>query len=368
MDLMHKTAAIAAILAGAAAFGGLFLYLRARAHSFKGGVRAANTAMIRGSASYKRLRILLLAATALLEIALFTAFGSAVLLAARPYIRDSVKAEERKRDIFLCLDVSYSIYSVNYDMVDSLEQVVAGLDGDRFGITIYNTSSVLYVPMTDDYQFVIDKLEELKEVFRKQKEYEELVEGHYYYSELDPEDMDRALELDEELSYLLDATLVRNTTRGSSLIGEGLATCLYSFPRLDSSDRTRVIIMVTDNCDSSKGKPIIDLSGAMDLCREYGIRVYGVWPKTNDLLDLSESEYAANGEDFRAQIGKTDGAFYVTSAEVPVSDIVDSIQEQEAKAVSDVVISRMIDQPQPLALVLFISLLISGVLGAFLFL
>ena len=77
----------------------------------------------------------------------------------------------RRRDIFLCMDVSYSIYELNADLVESLEEVVEGLDGDRFGICIYNTSTVLYVPMTDDYDFVISKLEELKEYFVLQKEF-----------------------------------------------------------------------------------------------------------------------------------------------------------------------------------------------------
>jgi hypothetical protein len=49
------------------------------------------------------------------------------------------------------MDVSYSLYELNAELVDSLEDVVAGLDGDRFGVCIYNTSTVLYVPMTDDY-------------------------------------------------------------------------------------------------------------------------------------------------------------------------------------------------------------------------
>lgn len=51
------------------------------------------------------------------------------------------------------------------ELVQSLKDVVSNLDGDRFGITIYNTSSVLYVPMTDDYEFVLDRLDKLKEYF-----------------------------------------------------------------------------------------------------------------------------------------------------------------------------------------------------------
>ena len=41
-------------------------------------------------------------------------------------------------------------------------ETVSGLDGDRIGISLFNTSSVQYVPMTDDYDFVLRRLEELE--------------------------------------------------------------------------------------------------------------------------------------------------------------------------------------------------------------
>ena len=44
----------------------------------------------------------------------------------------------QKRDIMLCLDVSYSLYALNYELADYLEDVVTQLKGDRFGITDNN--------------------------------------------------------------------------------------------------------------------------------------------------------------------------------------------------------------------------------------
>ena len=84
----------------------------------------------------------------LMEVCIIVTILASLVLIARPAKKETVNNGTKKRDIFLCMDVSYSIYELNYDLVSSLEEVVAGLDGDRFGICIYNTSTVLYVPMT----------------------------------------------------------------------------------------------------------------------------------------------------------------------------------------------------------------------------
>ena len=91
-------------------------------------------------------------------MAIFTSIIASLILIARPVKTETVSNGTKKRDIYLNLDVSYSICYLNYDLVDNLEDVVRSLDGDRFGISIYNTSTVLYVPMTDDYDFIIRKL------------------------------------------------------------------------------------------------------------------------------------------------------------------------------------------------------------------
>ena len=144
-----------------------------RRKKYKEGQRAANTSFFRALPEYQgRLRARRVLSV-LLCILLTGSLVMTLILAARPYEKETSSNGVKKRDIFLCLDVSYSICYLNYELVSSLEEVVAGLQGDRFGITIFNTSSVLYVPMTDDYQFVIKRLEELKEYFRLQELYQD---------------------------------------------------------------------------------------------------------------------------------------------------------------------------------------------------
>ena len=191
--------------------------------SYAGGLRAANTRFAAALPEYRRLRKIQLAGTVLLEGFLILALLCTLVLAARPYRTQTVSSGTKKRDIFLCMDVSYSIYNLNYALVDSLEEVVKGLEGDRVGISIFNTSTVLYVPMTDDYDFVIEKLEELKEYFRLQKIY---MDRYGDAVSIPDEEWEEYYELWEQLEFYDAGTLINNRIKGSSLIGEGLASCL----------------------------------------------------------------------------------------------------------------------------------------------
>ena len=120
------------------AVGMILLHLRRRKEgsNYQGGPRAANTELIRALPAYKRIRNIYVILSVLLEASLVTAALAALVLASRPFRTEVLRREEKKRDIFLCLDVSYSIYDINYQIVDSLAEVVSGLDGDRFGICI----------------------------------------------------------------------------------------------------------------------------------------------------------------------------------------------------------------------------------------
>ena len=131
----------------------------------------------------------------------------ALILCARPYRTENTSSGVKKRDIFLCLDVSYSIYELNYDIVDHLEAVVSGLQGDRFGICFFNTSSVMYVPMTDDYDFVIERLEDLKGYFQLQKDYMDNFGEYDYYYEIPEEKLDYFEQLIRDMDYFEAGTV-----------------------------------------------------------------------------------------------------------------------------------------------------------------
>ncbi len=340
----------------------LLFYTIRKGQEYRGGIRAANTSLLRNLPEYKRLIMRYRVLTVLLCASLITGMIACVVLLARPSKTQTITSGVKKRDIFLCLDVSYSIYELNYDLVDTLEEVVAGLEGDRFGVSIYNTSTVLYVPMTDDYDFVISRLEELKEYFSLQKQYMEQFGDYEYISDIPEEERDLYYELDEKTNYMEAGTLTNNRRKGSSLIGEGLASCLFNFPHLDDSKRTRIIIMATDNDQQAIANPIVQLSEAADLCRGHDVTVFGLFPGKEQFdTDQAEGDYDKCLEDMKVNIEKTGGVFYVAGTGLSVPEIVKDIQQQEAMAVNSVKITRLTDQPQTPMLVLLISMLCSGV-------
>lgn len=334
---------------------------------YKGGIKAANTHFVKNLDIYKSRKKFFLITSIILEACLIVSLVSSIVLVARPARKETVNNGTKKRDIFLCMDVSYSIYDLNYDLVERLEGVVSGLDGDRFGICIYNTSSVLYVPMTDDYDFVNSKLEELKEYFVLQKEfmdaYYDKNTGYITYNKADKEEYEKYLELQEKLDYYDAGTLVKNYIKGSSLIGEGLASCMYSFPRLDEEDRTRIVIMSTDNSQENLARPLVELDEAADICKKNDIKVFGIFPNKDNWSWLNTTDYAKDEQEFQEAVTKTGGKYYKQSDSLSVDDIVNDIEREEALEVEEVTITKVNDQPKIFMYILFASVVVMLVIG-----
>ena len=335
------------------------VHLIKRKREYKVGTRVANTFFIKEDKRYKSIKTFYTSVAVIAELALVVSMIAALVLISRPVVTEKQSNGTKKRDIFLCMDVSYSIYDLNYDLVDSLEEVVKSLDGDRFGVTIYNTSSVLYVPMTDDYDFIISKLEELKDYFVMQREYMQKYEGKYF-SEID---YDEYTELKKKLDYYDAGTLINNYQKGSSLIGEGLATALYSFPRLDEQDRTRIIIMSTDNAQEALSKPLVEVEEACDLCAGHDIKVFGIFPSKEKYYDKNRVSYDKAMSQLQAAVQGTGGTFYSESNTLSVAEMVDDIEKQEALVVDEITVTRVVDKPVITMIVLAISMLIFFMCG-----
>ena len=111
--------------------------------------------------------------------------------------------------------------------------------------------AVTYFPLTSDYSYIERQLERLRSEFEDPQE--------RYYS----------------------GTLIGE---GSSLVGDGLASCVVRFDRTDS-ERSRSIILVTDNFVA--GEQIFSLPDAAQLAADRGVRVYGINPgdASEDYLD-----------------------------------------------------------------------------------
>ena len=339
----------------------LAFLIRKKRSEFTGGIKAANTEKLKNSPVYKKLQLRYNILRALVVTGLVGSIVSSLVLASRIYKTDNAVTGVKKRDIIMCLDVSYSLYDLNSEITEYWKGVVKGLEGDRIGINIFNTSTVTYVPLTDDYDYVWEKLDELGKYFAMQKEYEELAEKKN--SELTEEEKQKKKDLRADLTYFDAGTVYQNGMRGSSLIGEGLGTALYSFPYLGESDRTRVIIMCTDNELNAYDKEVMNLKEASDACAKSKVTVYGIFPGKEQFYKPEYFDYEGLSAEFRSAVENTGGKFYTRTADMPVSEITNDIKKQEAMLVKMVVASQTVDLPEVPFILLFLCLVLAATAG-----
>lgn len=278
-----------------------------RRKKFKGGTKAAEADYIkqipyfrRKMRIYKVLKFIL--STVIIANLLISGF-----LMAMPYKTEVNEIKNMNRDIILCMDISTTVDHLNFELVGKLKEVVENLNGERFGIVIFNTSPLYLVPLTTDYEQVLNELDIIEEALELRDDF---YNGSGTYS-------DRLVELDE---YISAGTLVGNAERGSSIIGDGLAAAALDFTNIEEDpDRSRIIIFSTDN--DLQGTEIITLPQAGQLCVDRGITVYGIG---------TEQMYPSDKTMMRNTVEMTGGEFYYGEDSRVVSNIIDNIQEHVA--------------------------------------
>ena len=262
---------------------------------------------------------------------------SAFLLMAKPYTSRRMQDEKYCRDIILCIDISTSVDYLNENLLDKLKKTVDELQGERFGIVIFNTSPVLLTPLTDDYEYVKDQLDLIAQCLKSRNEVnlDDAFSSGYdwiYYQ-----------------SYISSGTLIGNEQRGSSLIGDGLAAAAIDFSDADK-ERTKVVIFSTDN--DIQGTPVATLDEAADICVSNNVTVYGVGTK-----EMTPE----NKESMKNAVEKTGGKFYLEEESGSFGEIVSSIE----KLSKNLVKVRMVDVETPELLYPFVLMLVlfAGMLG-----
>lgn len=262
---------------------------------------------------------------------------SAFLLMAKPYTSRRMQDEKYCRDIILCIDISTSVDYLNENLLDKLKKTVDELQGERFGIVIFNTSPVLLTPLTDDYEYVKDQLDLIAQCLKSRNEVnldDAFSSGYdwiYYHA------------------YISSGTLIGNEQRGSSLIGDGLAAAAIDFSDADK-ERTKVVIFSTDN--DIQGTPVATLDEAADICVSNNVTVYGVGTK-----EMTPE----NKESMKNAVEKTGGKFYLEEESGSFGEIVSSIE----KLSKNLVKVRMVDVETPELLYPFVLMLVlfAGMLG-----
>ncbi|MDP9983067.1 hypothetical protein J2W14_002469 [Pseudarthrobacter oxydans] len=268
-----------------------------------------------------RLRLLAAAGTVLMV--------AAVVAAARPAERSTVRPEQHKRDIILCLDASGSMSSADAAVVDVFGSLARQFDGERIGLTIFDSSAVQVFPLTDDYDYVQDQLQQAESAF------DGAGSGSF-----------------------LDGTW---NGVGSSLIGDGLASCLQSFPAAADAEepgrRARSVILATDNFLS--GTPLVTLAEAGALAKERDVRVFALNPGDYDFGPDAGAEQP--GARLRSVAEGSGGGYYALDSPDAVPGIVSGIEATQAAAFRGAPRAVVSDRAEvPLAVALLAGLVLAG--------
>ncbi len=243
-------------------------------------------------------------------IAALVACSGAVILSGRLQQRQTLSQEERTRDIVLCLDASGSMAEVDAEVLREFGSIVAGLKGERVGLTIWSGAAITVFPLTDDYDYVVEQLKEAEKAFASGDIYSD---DYAIYS----------------AGTVLDWDI-------QSQMGDGLASCVQRFDRRDE-DRSRAIVLASDN--EPIGTGIFTVPEAAAIAREQHVVVHGIAaPKT--------AERPAAVDEFRAATTSTGGTFSLLGADGSARAVIDAIAKLDAKPIKRPPIVQIFDRPQ----------------------
>lgn len=224
---------------------------------------------------------------------------------ARPATQQNLDPTRYSRDVVLCLDVSGSMLTYDAALIDSYVAMLDKFDGERIALSLFNSSAVTVFPLTDDYDALREIMLEVREGLSRSST--------------------------GGLRYFRGTT--DRSAAGSSLIGDGLASCTQVFDQKDKK-RSRSIVFATDNMLA--GSPIYTLPEATELAKKQSIRVYSLSPRgfsSRGVSGLQDTSKQTGGEQF------------TMSDAGSVSSIVDAIVKQEAEEHSSSPVTVTHDAP-----------------------
>ena len=226
------------------------------------------------------------------------------LTAARPVRTTVLTPEKANRDIVLCLDVSGSMLAADLEVLATFRELAADFKGERIALVIFNSTAVPVFPLTDDYDFVDEQLRDALGAIRR-----------------------------------FDRVWMAGTMNGpsSSLIADGLATCVRSFDHADAK-RARSVVLATDNY--AMGTSIFTMTEAGALANASGIQVYGLNP-------VHEAKDSRSVE-MRTVCESTGGLYYPLESTDAVSRIVSAVNTREAGRIAAAPITIVHDEPSGL--------------------
>lgn len=276
-------------------------------------------------------------------VSMAIALTLAVALVARPSQVSAGDERASSRDIVLCLDVSGSTLPYDREVIDTYLELVKHFEGERIGLSIFNSTSRTVFPLTDDYDLVTKQLTAASTALKG-------VETQ--------DDIDKMSDADyQKIADWLEGT--QNRKDATSLIGDGVVSCAAMLPGFAygsaseanaSRQRAASIVLATDNVVS--GKPTYSLDEALDLTRQTNITVDGLYsgPKS------SEGEQTTS--DMKTAIESHGGVFLTQSNGRSVEELVRDIQSRRDTESDSKAKASMTDAPGWWTLALVVAVII----------
>lgn len=216
--------------------------------------------------------------------AVLLAVAGAALTVARPVDEHQVAEARSNRDVVLCMDTSGSMSPVVQDVLGAYRELAQRLDGERLALVMFDSSAVTVFPLTDDADYVADQLDAASA---------------------------------EVASGTVAGTRLGDV--GTSLIGDGLKSCLQRFDVTDPS-RSRTVVLATDN--QTSGKSLFTLTDAADEAHKQHTLVFGIAPNDNQVAATQALEQA---------LRPTGGETLRLGPDAPLGSIVDAVERTQAR-------------------------------------
>lgn len=284
---------------------------------------------ILASRAWRRWRLLRRFASIMLSLTLL----STLALAARPARVFNANEQASSRDIVLCLDVSGSTLPYDREVLRSYMNLVDNFQGERIGLSIFNSTSRTVFPLTDDYNLVKTQL----------KYASDLLDGVQSQNGID--NMQRKQY--QQISDWLDGT--QNRKNSTSLIGDGLVSCAAMLPGFiygnahnetkaaNRFNRTASIVLATDNVVS--GKPTYTLQKALILTQLARIKVDGLYSGSQQSVNNPASL------NMKSLIEKYGGAFLTLKSDNSIESLVKEIEKRHSGSDQTSTQSALSDDP-----------------------
>ncbi|MCO1338408.1 hypothetical protein BJH93_05795 [Kocuria polaris] len=237
-------------------------------------------------------------------LALGVALVAVAALSARPAQHETLEERLATRDIVLCMDISGSMVPYAAEVIDVYAKLTDEFAGERIALVIFNSTSRVLIPLTDDYRMVQAELERVGG----------LLDDVVRLVEQDPEDRD-----EDEINRVLTLFAGTESADGGSLVGDGLASCALQFDE-QYSERSRSVLLTTDNEVFMEG--VYDLDQAADLASSRAVELYGLY--------AGSADGGPEAEAYRETVQAHDGLYFAVTDPKAVEQLVADVQAQQA--------------------------------------